>query len=461
MGAGDLEQTVTIRIKADGTAELVKTGQAFDSLGEQAKGAGKKATEGLSGFSDLAGEIKKALTDLAAPIIAAVASVEGLKRAIGNADYARDLAAQMRSVTGSTEDAAKAMSFFEESAGKTRETADDLSKTFAELFTLAKKRGFTQDMFQDVTVQLAQFAAATGKTTEEITENFRQILSGTPRAQGNTILTRLGLTPTEVTNGVEGARKVMEGIKAVAAEGEKAGQTFESTGKKLMDSFLTAFARGFNSARGDVDKGLQGLIDAFNGPQVQEAIKSIGKAFAEVAPIVLGVLQELTKGVTAVFGAAEITAGSFLQGLAKLGSITPGLKNMEWVKDLQTLGTSLQGSGLGYLKQTFADVVSGSEAAATGLEKTSKAAKEGQPDFSGFAEKVDLAVKALLGIDEASKVARAALESAFSAVQKSQGTDAAVRLFGDQLIKLGDIARDTGQKLSKALQADIVKAQAA
>jgi hypothetical protein len=74
-------------------------------------------------------------------------------------------------------------------------------------------------------------------------------------------------------------------IDELAAKGEKMGQSFTSTFAKIKESLLEAFAKGVNTSRDGVQKGLDDMYQAFRDPQLLQSIKSIGQAMAEWVPI--------------------------------------------------------------------------------------------------------------------------------------------------------------------------------
>jgi hypothetical protein len=201
---------------------------------------------------EFAQESVRELGKLAAEVFAVREMFEGLKEGILKADEMRDLANSLAVFTGSTKNAAEAMEFFEEAAIKTRNTGEELAKTFRDVLPQAIARGFSQQTLEHVTVWLGQLATVRGKTLDEMESGFQQLLAGRARAT-NPVLEALGITKSQIKD--LGWDELLEKMAGRLEEAEDMGQSFESAMHKTKEAWLEAFGEGFNDATGHARKG--------------------------------------------------------------------------------------------------------------------------------------------------------------------------------------------------------------
>lgn len=259
---------------------------------DTASDTGHKATESLAGIEtglhhvkDIALETAAAFAGITAATFTVGAALEAIKAGIEKADFLRDLHASIDALSGGAEAGEKAFARLEKAAEKTRATGDELVQLYGRVLPLAIDRGFSQEGAQRFVSQIAKAAPAIGMSVEQAIDQSMQILAGRVR-KTNLLAHVLGLDPESYTKGLQGLETVFPKLDELAAKGEVIGQTFESAGEKIKDSMLKAFAEGFTEARQATGDGLDGMIKAFQDPELIGSIHDIGKAIAELAPIV-------------------------------------------------------------------------------------------------------------------------------------------------------------------------------
>lgn len=218
----------------------------------------------------------------------------------------------MMAISSSVTEARKSLVFFEEQQKRTRFTGMELAKFYSELLPLALRKGFSEQTFRVVTVQLTQVATALGATAQEILGDFQNILGG--RITGkNKLLNALGIDPESVKSGKVGIREIVAGLEDLARKGEAMGDDFASAGKKLKDTLLNTLSKGFNSVRGDAERGMKGVVDTLTSPEILGAVHSLGRTIALVLPPlarlftgIVGVVQFSIGNVQAILGNAVV-----------------------------------------------------------------------------------------------------------------------------------------------------------
>ena len=484
-----LEQALVIRVSTDGTATVSKLASDVRALGASAKEAGAQTASGFASvrneLGNLASSAKGAfsgLFDVMENLKAAVVGLgigealrvtfEAFKEVAGAGDHIRDMTAALGGVIGSAEGAAKALKFFEDAQKSTRATSDELVKTYTQLLPQALRAGFGKEQFQDIVVQLSQFATATGHSFQEIQEAYQQLLSGVARRGTNPILSAMGLGPEQVFAGAAGAARLQEGLKRIAAQGREMGDSFESAMGKIKNAWQTALGQGFNSALGSATGGIDGLKTAMTDPGLIDSIKRIGEEFAKLLPtvakiagLIIGAVNKITfSGKTGEEqdyerqGRADQKVIDYYRSARQqiaVGAQGPGIYDTR-----ERFAAANQAGIYEQLHQAQLAVGKGGEEAAAGIDKTADAANKGAIDLSHFGEKVGIAVQGLLGLDEASRISTAALFAAFGSIQKQFGDAQAFRAFGDQLVSLGVKAGDLHLKLTPLQQAEVDQAKA-
>lgn len=306
-GGGD-DNRVAITIELDTanlTPQLSALTSALQSLGKSGRDAGTQGAEGMkifhTGLDAVKDKIHETVFELAGMVTAFLTiekGIEAIFEGFQHADYLRDLRASTDALTGSAEAGAKAWERLQEVGEKTRATGDDLIQLFGRTLPLAMDRGFSTEGATKLVSQLAKLAPAIGQSVDQVAEQMNQILSGRVR-KTNVLAHVLGLDPEAYTKGLVGLESVFPKIDELAAKGDKIGTTWTAAMAHVKDAVKNAFGDGVNDARDGVTSSMDSMLDTMRNPEFLQSIHEIGKAFAELVPVV----------ATAVKGISDLIAG--------------------------------------------------------------------------------------------------------------------------------------------------------
>ncbi len=271
-------------------AHAHETHQHLSSMEDGFNHVGKSIEEAFSAET-IIGELGTSFFSVLAPLALVEAGVEAVHKAmeelyefskegIVKADEIRDLGLSLGVLTGSAHRGAEAMEFFERNADKTRNTAEELGKSFRNLAPLMESRGFSGSAQQSTTMMLSQLASMRGVNMDEMESGFRQLLAGRVSPGRNLLLQTLGITKADADS--LGWDTLITKMREVTSHFPEFGQSFESELHKIQESLVVSFAEGFNDARGSAKSGMDGIRSALEDPEVRGAIKEFGSFVSSI-----------------------------------------------------------------------------------------------------------------------------------------------------------------------------------
>jgi hypothetical protein len=208
-------------------------------------------------------------------------AIEGVVAGIRKADEIRDLGNSLAVFTGSTQKAGEVIGFFEQHLDATRNTTEELARSFRNDLPLAISKGFSQESMQSITLWLSQLATISGHTLDEMETGFRQLLAGRVSPGRNPLMQVLGITKEQVND--LGWTQVVTKMEEVAQHFPEFGQSWESTVHKMKEEMLTSFGEGFNEAMDENGrKAMGGLLGAFTSDEAVSALHNTGKFIGKI-----------------------------------------------------------------------------------------------------------------------------------------------------------------------------------
>jgi hypothetical protein len=344
----DLTQGIVLKVSTEGTVEVTKLTDELKKAGDAARGLGdgsKKASkDAADAFKDMAKEAGKAALE-----VLGLYEVFGkIKEGLRFADEVNDMKASIDALSGTTGTGAKALDYFEKSSQNVKATTMQLAGVFRDDLPLAMQRGFSPDQFQKFTVTLANFAAATGKSLDEVKGGYEALLAGKVRAN-NPILESLKDVPIEAAKAAGGLQLVTDAIEKTSKRGEEMGLSFDDVMAKVKDSIGLSFAKGFESAQKDAESGFNTVLKIINDPAIQKAINNIGSGIAQIMPYVARVIEGAVGVLYIAIGGVEEfffnVAAKIAQGIGfLLEKISAGANKI----GLSSLSDKLDSASSGY-----------------------------------------------------------------------------------------------------------------
>src|SRR6185369_6790586 len=281
-------------------------------------------------------------------------------------------------------------------------------------------------------VNVAEFATAIGKPIESIMGEFEHLLSGRIRAQNSDILAALGLGPKDLELGKITLQSVIKGMQELTARAGDMGQSFQSTKEKVKDALLDAFANGFNRARGDAEKGMEGILKAFTDPRLLEVIGKVGEAVAKAFEKLPAIFERIAAVAKALGIQGDLQAiGKLLGGAGKGPDEVAGERSAAILK---AFGDNAKDASKGV------DVMN---ASVKGLKNTIIS-----PELEAFQKQLGALVMTGTDVDRNMRV----LEAAIKIVDSRLGDGAGRRAFNAELTAMAANAAKVGRVLREDLR---------
>lgn len=305
-----MDQKVRYEIELDGAdasaSEIEKLMGSFRSLGATVKTVGGESTGALAGLNGSLGLLSGGIFAAVGAAAVLGATVRTMFEGIQQAQILKDLQASVNAVSSSEEVGKRAFATLQAAADKTRITGDQLVSVYGKLLPAALDRGFSEAGAQKFVTQIAKAAPALGQSIEKTVSEALSIVSG--RVEKTNLLAHaIGLDPHLFNKGLQGLEETFPKLDELARKGEAMGQTFDSAGAKIKDSFVTAFAEGITQAEGNTQQGITSITSMLNSPELLESIRGIGLEFGKWVPEIIAATKK----------ALEVIAG-FIAGIRNI-----------------------------------------------------------------------------------------------------------------------------------------------
>jgi hypothetical protein len=373
-------------------------------------------------------DIKADLLSYAAALVTARSAMEAIQKASELSQLRNSLAA----ITGSVKEATVSMQFFHAAQRETQATALEMATFFRDALPQAIAKGFDPAQFRQFTVELSNFARAVGRPFDELQYAWRQLIAG--RVTGtNSILEALGISRQDLASGAVYLDDIVKKMQAITDRSQSMNFSLATSFSKIKSEIIGAFVGGFDQASASGKK----FYDAMTDPKIIAAVHELGRAFADILPPILKVVEEVTHLAAFVVKMIADAADAANRFIYRPNPQTqPGLFN-QWVNQGFAQFPTIPGWGTSQY--------GGPQPAATAPHaKVGLGARA--PDFI---EQVKASIAALQGLSEAAKVQETAVNSLFGILVLRFGDERkAIEALRPQLTALAEAHLRLGQAMT-------------